>query len=116
MLKFIQMITSLVDFRHALSLAPLWAEAGHDLGSFSAALDRVFGETSDVHVVEHFASADDLIAIFDDPLVLLANLMDGLGLPLAETQPAPMPELAAVYDFAPDSFTLHDFWVHDPHA
>jgi hypothetical protein len=28
----------------------------------------------------------------------------------------PMPELAAVYDFAPDGLHLQDLWVHDPHA
>src|ERR1700727_1032056 len=93
----------LVDFEHTPSPAPLWADAGHDAAAFGAALDRVFGETGDVHVVEHFASGGDLFVVIDDPLVLLTNLMDGLGLPAADIVPhAPMPELAAVYDFAPD--------------
>jgi hypothetical protein len=104
----------LVDFRHAPSPAPLWAEAGHDAAAFGAALDRVFGE-NDLHVVEHFAAGDEPLLMVDDPLVLLANLMDGLGLP-TEATPAPMPELAAVYDFAPDGLHLPDLWVHDPHA
>jgi hypothetical protein len=107
----------LVDFDHTPSPAPLWAEAGHDAAAFGAALDRVFGEAGDVHVVEHFASGADPIVIIDDPLVLLGNLMDGLGLPAADSVPhAPMPELAAVYDFAPDGLHLSDLWVHDPHA
>ena len=105
----------LVEFEHTPSPAPLWAEAGHDAAAFGAALDRVFGE-NDLHVAEHFASGDDPILIVDDPLVLLANLMDGLGLPVADTPHAPMPELAAVYDFAPDGLNLPDLWVHDPHA
>jgi hypothetical protein len=104
----------LVDFRQTPSPVPLWAEAGHDAAAFGAALDRVFGE-SDLHVVEHFAAGNQPVLMVDDPLVLLANLMDGLGLP-TETAPAPMPELAAVYDFAPDGLHLQDLWVHDPHA
>ncbi len=67
-------------------------------------------------VVEHFASGDQPFLMIDDPLVLLANLMDGLGLPMADVPHAPMPELAAVYDFAPDGLHLQDLWVHDPHA
>src|SRR5690349_21552634 len=105
----------LVQFEQTPSPAPLWAEAGHDAAAFGAALDRVFGE-NDLHVVEHFASGDELLPIVDDPLVVLANLMDGLGLPVADVPPAPMPELAAVYDFAPDGLNLPDLWVHDPHA
>jgi hypothetical protein len=106
----------LVDFERTPSPAPLWAEAGHDAPPFSAALDRVFGEPADLHLIEHFASADALSLIADDPLVLLANLMDGLALPMADPLPAPMPEVAAVYDFAPDGFNLHDLWVYDSHA
>ena len=105
----------LIEFEQTPSPAPLWAEAGHDAAAFGAALDRVFGE-SDLHVVEHFASGDDPIVVIDDPLVLLSNLMDGLGLPVADVPHAPMPELAAVYDFAPDGLNLPDLWVHDPHA
>ena len=104
----------LVDFEQAPSPAPLWDEAGHDVSIFGAALDRVFGETNDIHVIEHFAAIDASSLVIDDPLVLLANLMDGLGLP--DPSPAPMPELAAVYDFAPDGFNPHDHWVYDAHA
>jgi hypothetical protein len=106
----------LVDFQRAPSPAPLWAEAGHDAPAFSAALDRVFGEPSEVHLIEHFAAANEALLVADDPLVLLANLIEGLGLPMADPLPAPMPELAAVYDFAPDGFNLHDLWVYDSHA
>ena len=38
------------------------------------------------------------------------------GLPAADVPHTPMPELAAVYDFAPDGLHLQDLWVHDPHA
>ncbi len=106
---------SLVEFAQTPSPASPWAEAGHDIAAFGASLDRVFGE-NDLHVVEHFASGDQPMPMVDDPLVLLANLMDGLGLPVANVPHAPMPELAAVYDFAPDGLHLQDLWVHDPHA
>jgi hypothetical protein len=106
----------LVSFEHTPVPAPLWAEAGHDAAAFGAAVDRVFGEASDLHVAEYWAAVDEPVLIVDDPLVLLGNLLDGLGLPMAEVPPAPMPELAAVYDFAPDGFDLHDFWVYDSHA
>ena len=104
----------LVDFEQTPSPAPLWNEAGHDVSAFGAALDKVFGESSDLHVIEHFATANESSLLIDDPLVLLANLMEGLGLP--DPSPAPMPELAAVYDFAPDGFNPHEHWVYDAHA
>jgi hypothetical protein len=107
----------LIDFAQTPSPAPLWAEAGHDTAAFGASLDRVFGEASGFHVVEHFTSGGQPFLMVDDPLVLLGNPMDGLGLPVADVPHAPMPELAAVYGFAPDSVHhLQDFWVHDPHA
>ncbi len=106
----------LVDFAHDSSPAPLWAEAGHDASAFGAALDRVFGDAGDLHVIGHFTSTDAAMLAVDDPLVLLANLMDGFGLPMADPLPAPMPEFAAVYDFAPDSLNPHDLWVYDVHA
>jgi len=104
----------LVDFEQTPSPAPPWDEAGHDVSAFGAALDRVFGESSELHVIEHFATADASIPPIDDPLVLLANLMDGLGLP--DPSPVTMPEFAAVYDFAPDGFNQHEHWVYDAHA
>ena len=106
----------LVDFAHASSPLPLWDEAGHDASAFGAALDRLFGESGEVHVIEHFATIDAAILPVDDPLVLLANLIDGLGLPMADPLPAPMPEVAAVYDVAADGFNLHDLWVYDATA
>jgi hypothetical protein len=110
----------LVDFAQIAPPASPWAEAGHDTAAFGASLDRVFGGASDLHVVEHYASGDAPILMVDDPLVLLANLMDGLGLPAADVPHMPMPELAAVYDFAPDGLQpqdlWQDLWVHDPHA
>lgn len=107
----------LVRFEQTPSPAPLWAEAGHDTPAFGAALDRVFGETGDTHLIEHFASADGAIFVTDDPLVLLANLMDGFSLPMGDAPPAPMPELTAICDFAAgDGFQLHDHWVYDAHV
>ena len=111
------MESCLVRFEQTPSPAPLWAEAGHDASAFGAALDRVFGEPSDIHLIQHFASAGEAALVADDPLVVLANLIDGLGLPMADSVPAPMPELAAVYDFAAaDGFNTHDHWVYDAHA
>ncbi|TMJ26509.1 MAG: hypothetical protein E6G95_13455 [Alphaproteobacteria bacterium] len=108
---------SLVRFEQTPSPAPLWAEAGHDASAFGAALDRVFGEPRDIHLIQHFASAGEAALVADDPLVVLANLIDGLGLPMADSVPASMPELAAVYDFAAaDGFNTHDHWVYDAHA
>lgn len=104
----------LVVFEQTPSPAPPWDEAGHDASAFGAALDRVFGEAHDVHLIEHFMTADDSSLLIDDPLVLLANLVEGLGLP--DPSPATMPELAAVYDFAPNGFNPHDHWVYDAHA
>src|SRR5262249_18637763 len=103
----------LVDFAQTPSPAPLWAEAGHDASAFGAALDRLFGE-ADLHLIEHYASVDQAILMLDDPLVLLSNLIDGLGV-MGDPMPAPMPELVAVYDFAPEGFS-HDHWVYDAHA
>ena len=112
------METTLVRFEQAPSPVLPWAEAGHDAAAFGAALDRVFGDASEVHVLEHFTATDQLILIADDPLVLLANLTDGLDLPMGDPVPAPMPEFAAVYDFTAgaDGFNPHDLWVYDAHA
>ena len=112
------MESSLVRFQHQLSPDPLWAGAGHDAPAFGAALDRLFGEMADVHLLEHFTVANDPILIADDPLVLLANLIDGVSLPMADPVALPMPELAAVYDFGSgaDSLNVHDLSVFDSHA
>jgi hypothetical protein len=99
-------------------LNPPWAAAGCDVPGHGAALDRLFGAPDDAHLLEQFAPSVEPIITVDDPLVLLANLADGLSLPTAEPMALPMPELAAVYDFAPgaDAFYLHDFWTLDSHA
>jgi hypothetical protein len=109
---------SLVRFQHPPSPDSLWAEAGHDVSAFGSALDRLFGETAGVHLLERFTVADAPILIADDPLVLLANLIEGVSLPMADPVALPMPELAAVYDFGSgaDSLTAHDLWVFDSHA
>ena len=97
---------TLVRFAYAPSPLPPWAEAGHDAPAFGAALDRVFGDASDVHLPEHFTAIEQPILIADDPLVWLANLADPLGLQMGDPVPASMPELAAVYD-------PHDVWVYE---
>ncbi len=109
---------NLVRFQHQPSPDSPWAEAGHDAPAFGAALDRLFGETADVHLLEHFTVVSDPILIADDPLVLLANLIDGVSLPMADPVALPMPELAAVYDFGSgaESLNAHDLWVFDSHA
>jgi hypothetical protein len=106
------METTLVRFEHTPVPVSPWAEAGHDAAAFGAALDRVFGDASEVHVLEHFTATDQPILIADDPLVLLANLTDGLDLPMGDPVPAPMPEFAAVYDFTAGA-DAHDLWVYD---
>ena len=100
------MESCLVRFEQTPSPAPLWAEAGHDASAFGAALDRVFGEPSDIHLIQHFASAGEAALVADDPLVVLANLIDGLGLPMADSVPASMPELAAVYKLIGNAFII----------
>jgi hypothetical protein len=95
---------------------PPWAQAGDDSPRHGAALDRLFG-TDDGHLLEHFAEAVPVL-VLDDPLVLLANFIEGVSLPTAEPVMSPRPELVAVYDFAPgiDSFQLHDTWTVDSPA
>ncbi|MBS0522739.1 MAG: hypothetical protein JSS04_03805 [Proteobacteria bacterium] len=106
----------LIAFAQTPPAASPWAAAGHDTAAFGASLDRVYGVAGNLHVVQHFAPGDAPLPMVDDPLVLLGNLMDGLGLPVADMPHTPMPELAAVYDFAPDGLHLRDLWVHDPHG
>lgn len=95
---------------------PPWAQAGDDQPSHGAALDRLFG-TDDSHLLEHFAEPVPVL-VFDDPLVLLADFVEGMSLPTAEPVILPMPELVAVYDFGPgvESFHLHDTWSIDSPA
>jgi hypothetical protein len=106
------MESSLVRFPHGLPPAPLWAEAGHDAVGFGAALDRVFGGAGDLHLIEHVAASEAVFVVAEDPLVVLAHLTDGADLPMSDPLPAPMPELAAVYDVAADGHQ-RDLWVYD---
>ena len=113
--------TDLVEFDHRDLPIYQTAEARWDCFDeqpYGAPLDRLFGEMADVHLLEHFTVANDPILIADDPLVLLANLIDGLSLPMADPVALPMPELAAVYDFGSgaDSLNSYDLWVFDSHA
>jgi len=122
--------TDLVEFdRHDLPIYATpqshWADAGHDVGRYGAALDRLFGEPDAVFVSAELASppiaALSATAAFDDPLVELGGLNDGLMMPAMEHEPAHasgsphLPEIATVYDFA-DGLHLHDLWTFDSHA
>jgi hypothetical protein len=105
--------------------APLdsrWAEAGHDVATFGSALDRLFGEPSEMFLSEHFVVPETPAAalVADDPLVVLSGLSDGLILPALEHEPAPVqgalavPEIAAIYDFT--DAHLHDLWTFYSHS
>src|SRR5436309_13593192 len=119
----------LVEFnRHDLPIYATpqshWADAGRDLASFGAPLDRLFGEPGEVFVGAELALAANaalpVTTIVDDPLVEHSGLNDGLMVPAMEHESAHanalhLPEIAAVYDFA-DGLHLHDLWTFDSHA
>jgi hypothetical protein len=112
----------------------LWADAGHEPVAFGTSLDRLFGETGDIHVtslVDPALAAVTTPAIVDDPLVLMTGLSDGLILPLAEHDrigtledaggvtlhdAPPLPEPAALCDFGAlvhSILPLADGWYWD---
>jgi hypothetical protein len=119
----------LVEFnRHDLPIYATpqshWADAGRDMASFGAPLDRLFGEPGEVFVGAELALAANaalpVTTIVDDPLVEHSGLNDGLMVPAMEHESAHanalhLPEIAAVYDFA-DGLHLHDLWTFDSHA
>jgi hypothetical protein len=120
----------LVEFdRHDLPIYATpqsqWADAGRDVASFGAPLDRLFGEPGQVFVSGELTASPiaalPTTAIVDDPLVELSGLNDGLLVPAMEHEPAHdagalhLPEIATVYDFA-DGLHLHDLWTFDSHA
>jgi len=86
-----------------------WMDACLDEApSYGAPLDRLFGESGDVHIDGSAANDEQLAAVAaDDPLVSLATLADGLAVSGSETA---APELATSFDFGADA---HAF-VH-PH-
>jgi hypothetical protein len=102
-----------------------WAAAGHDVGRYGAALDRLFGEPGEVFVSGELTAAPitalPATPIVDDPLVELGGLNDGLMLPTMEHEPAHtggalhLPEIATVYDFS-DGLNHHDLWTFDSHG
>jgi hypothetical protein len=113
----------LVEFdRHDLpiytTLESRWADAGLDVCTYGAPLDRLFGEPGDVFVsamigVDHPPST---AWVGEDPLVALGSLSDGLVLPTLETPgDHPAPEGATIFDAGIDSFAavhlpLDDTW------
>ena len=79
-----------------------WAEACIDEADYGAPLDRVFGESGNVHIDgSAFAigeqHAADAATVGDDPVVLFAGLSDGLT--LVSTEPPAASEFTAVFDF-----------------
>ena len=105
----------LVEFdRHDLpiytTLESRWADAGLDVCTYGAPLDRLFGEPGDVFVsgsVDHPPAALPVLAwAGEDPLVALGSLSDGLVLPTLETPgDHPAPEVATIFDAGIDSFS-----------
>ena len=78
--------TALVHFSQARPDS-LWADAGHGSAAFGTSLDRLFGEPGDIHVASLADQTNAHVttpALFDDPLVLMTGLSDGLILPLAD--------------------------------
>ncbi|MFI5002712.1 MAG: hypothetical protein ACHQK9_22730, partial [Reyranellales bacterium] len=71
-----------------------WADAGRDVAAYGLPLDRLFGEPGEVFVSmslsaeEATAAAAVLAPSFDDPMVVLSGLADGLILPAVEHLPA----------------------------
>ena len=108
LVRFPERPASLVD--------PPWAHAGGDPPSSGAALDRLFGVADDSHLPERFAAAGPIV-VLDDPLVLLADFIEGVSLPVAEPVMLPTPTLVAVYDYTPGvDAVLHDSWSIDSPA
>ncbi len=118
----------LVEFdRHDLpiytTLESRWADAGLDMCTYGAPLDRLFGEPGDVFVsampgVDHPPGTLPPMAwAGEDPLVALGSLSDGLVLPTLETPgDHPAPEGATIFDAGIDSFAavhlpLDDTWT-----
>src|SRR5690348_3101049 len=106
----------------------LWADAGRDMTVYGAPLDRLYGETADVHVATYAINEEErdvaeALIPRDDPLVALPHLVDGLVLPVCE-QPAalenlaharPTPGIPALYDFGDHHLPLsvHEGWGWD---
>ncbi len=82
-----------------------WMDACYDEApSYGAPVDRVFGESGDVHI-DSVPSSDEQLAsiVADDPLVALGTLADGLAVTSAE---AAAPELATSFDFGVDAHAI----------
>lgn len=120
----------LVEFdRHDLpiyaSLESRWADAGLDVPSYGAALDRLFGEPGTIFMSGPIGTEEQAAALAatalpaEDPMVVLGGLSDGLILPAAENSHAlampsgaqQAPEIVTIFDVGIDSFAvvhLHD--------
>lgn len=86
--------------------ASRWAEAGFDVVTYGAPLDRLFGELGEVFIDGIPGSAAEVMpSLGEDALVVLSDLSDGVTLP-ASQEPAPMHESAAVYDFGGDAHVV----------
>jgi hypothetical protein len=125
----------LVEFdRHDLpiyaSLESRWADAGLDVPSYGAALDRLFGEPGVLFMGGPIGAEEQAAALAatalptEDPMVFLGGLSDGLILPAAENSHAlampsgaqQAPEIVTIFDVGIDSFAvvhLHDSGTWD---
>lgn len=103
--------TDLVEFdRSDLPIyatpASRWAEAGAEMVSYGAPLDRLFGEPGEVFVDGGPGTVEGTPpSIGEDSLVVLSDLSDGVMLPAAD-QTAAMHESVTVYDFAADAHVV----------
>lgn len=102
-----------------------WADAGLDMQSYGASLDRLFGEPGAIFMSGPIGAEEQAAALAatavpaEDSLVVLGGLSDGLILPAAESSDAlampsgaqQAPEIVTIFDLGIDSFAvvhLHD--------
>jgi hypothetical protein len=102
----------------------LWAQAGSDAPLHGLSVDRLYGDTPDLHVESTplIEEPREIAAAHDDPVVVLPGLSDGILLPACEQQTgfqpphgAHTPGAEAVYDFFGDHVHLQpqDAWPAD---
>jgi hypothetical protein len=108
----------------------LWADAGRDRGNYGISVDRVFGDSEEVHIAslpldEEARERAEAALPAHDALVVLQGLADGLTLTLCEPSPVldaathahtgPAPGVTALFEFGPTPMPVHDGWNWDAH-
>lgn len=110
----------------------LWADAGRDVGSYGISLDRLFGDSEEIHVAslaldEEARERAEAALPVHDPLVVLPGLADGLTLTLCEPSPvldaanhtgpavSATSGITALFEFGPVPTPVHDGWNWDAH-